>query len=127
MSEHHTSASPVDVLTYVGNSEKKCVLQLLVEPGERVTAQELTERFSAAQTPGEAVRYKSLNNLPQTVTNSHCKSGTFEAATELRFRAWWTRKAEDSALADSIAGHMLALSSENELSLEELWGKVSKP
>lgn len=128
MSEHSVGPSPVSALAYVGNSEKKCVLQLLVEPGEMVTAKELTARFSSVQTPDEAVRYKSLNNLPQAITNSHCKTGVFEAADELRFSTWWARKAEeDSELADSVAGHMLALSCENELGLEELWGKVSKP
>lgn len=117
---------PVDVInSFIGNTEMKCVLQLLVKPEELLYAPQLNERFALSQEPPGKVKYKSLNNLAQAVTVSHRVAKTLEASEQIVYSQWWVRKPADAELGDSIAGHNLAIASDYSLSLEKLWGKTS--
>ena len=117
---------PTDqIQAFIGNSEKKCVLQLLAAPGEMLTINLLNQRFAQSQEPVGAVSYQSLNTLAQTIEDSHAKAGTYTTSGGLRVAEWQAIKAIDSTMADSIAGHNLALAIKYGLSLENFWGKTS--
>jgi DNA-binding transcriptional ArsR family regulator len=116
------STATESAVTYIANAEKKCALELLVEPGETVTARELNERFADIQDPSNRVVYGSLGNLATNISNSHRKAGTFDAPAVVRYSTWEATKAEDTKIADAVAGGMLGLSAEFQLSLERLWG-----
>jgi hypothetical protein len=117
---------PVGVVaSLIGNTEKKNVLQLLVRPGETITAPALNERFAEAQHPRGTIKYGSLNNLAMTISNSHRLAAAFIAPATVRYSEWEAYKPDDSEINDAIAGHMLSLSADYALSLEELFGKSS--
>src|SRR5258707_407884 len=91
-----TAEQVVDLQSFIGNAEKKCVMQLLVEPGETVSAPLFNRRFAETQDPRNTVHYASLNNLAQAVNNSHARVGAFIASPVIRYSEWEARKADDS-------------------------------
>jgi len=122
-----TPPVPVDELqALIGNVEKKCVLQLLAQPGEKLTVHDFNERFAQAQDPVGYVTYKSLNNLQGIVQDSLSTAGTYLTPEDTNLRTWSAEKVTDSDVADSLAGHNLALTADYGLSLEQFWGKTSK-
>ncbi len=118
---------PIDELqALIGNTEKKAVLQLLAKPEERLSAHDFNDRFAKAQKPIGMVTYAAINNLQDAICGSHSTAGTYTTSEGLSLATWKAEKSPDSEIADSLAGHNLALTADYGLSLEEFWGKTSK-
>ncbi len=118
---------PVDELQAImANTEKMCVLQLLLQPGEELMAKDVNSRFAQAQEPAGMVEYKSINTLQRNIIDSHSMAGTFVVSQNPSMKTWQAKKAVDSDVADSLAGHNLGLSARYGLSLEDFWGKTAK-